>query len=51
MFREPECARSRIPAASWLDRTSLRLAHLFDHFVGLQEQRRRHPDPERLGGL
>jgi hypothetical protein len=29
-----------------LDRTSLRLAHLFDHLVGADEQRRRDPKPE-----
>jgi hypothetical protein len=34
-----------------LDRTSFRLAHLFDHFVGAAEQRERHSDAERLGGL
>src|SRR6187431_477472 len=34
-----------------LDRTSLRLAHSFDHLVGSREQRGRHVDPERLCGL
>src|SRR6516162_8821714 len=34
-----------------LDRTSLRLAHLFDHLVGAGEERRRHFDAERLRGL
>ena len=34
-----------------LDRTSLRLAHLFDHLVGASEQRWRDGEAERLGGL
>jgi hypothetical protein len=34
-----------------LDRTSLRLAHLFDHLVGADEQSGRHSKAERLGGL
>jgi hypothetical protein len=34
-----------------LDRTSLRLAHSFDHLVGAREQRRRHLHAQRLGGL
>src|SRR5438552_2412524 len=34
-----------------LDRTSLRLAHLFDHLVGPNEQRRRHGEAERFGRL
>jgi ATP-dependent DNA ligase len=34
-----------------LDRTSLRLAHLFDHPVGARDERRRHIKAERLGGL
>src|SRR5215469_6257753 len=33
-----------------LDRTSLRLAHLLDHFVCAGEQRRRHGEAERLRG-
>src|SRR5262249_43467655 len=33
------------------DRTSLRLAHSFDHLVGAGQQRRRHLQPERLGRL
>ena len=31
-----------------LDRTSLRLAHLFDHLVGAGEQRRRHDEAKRF---
>src|SRR5215467_9519861 len=31
-----------------LDRTSLRLAHSFDHLVGKRQQRRRNGEPERL---
>src|SRR2546427_8784499 len=34
-----------------LDRTSLRLAHSFDHLVGAGEQRERESDAERLGSL
>src|SRR5262245_47713276 len=34
-----------------LDRTSLRLAHSFDHLVGEREQRRRHFDAERARRL
>src|SRR3954451_8815947 len=34
-----------------LDRTSLRLAHLFDHLVGGHLHDQRHLEPERLGGL
>src|SRR5262250_114222 len=33
-----------------LDRTSLRLAHSFDHLVSAGEQRRRQLDAERLRG-
>src|SRR6516162_5969270 len=33
-----------------LDRTSLRLAHLFDHLVGGDEQLVRHGEAEHLGG-
>src|SRR5215510_7911917 len=33
-----------------LDRTSLRLAHLFDHLVGKQQERFRDGEPERLAG-
>src|SRR5215471_7072403 len=33
-----------------LDRTSLRLAHLFDHLVGAQEKGLGQLQPERLGG-
>src|SRR5947209_2545634 len=32
-----------------LDRTSLRLAHSFDHLVGAGEQRGRHVEAERFG--
>src|SRR5262249_49003440 len=34
-----------------LDRTSLRLAHLFDHLVGQELHRVRHLDAEGLRGL
>jgi hypothetical protein len=34
-----------------LDRTSLRLAHLLDYLVGASEQRERHGETERPGGL
>src|SRR5262245_2046790 len=34
-----------------LDRTSLRLAHSFDHLVGAAEQREWHREPKRLGSL
>src|SRR6516164_578492 len=34
-----------------LDRTSLRLAHLFNHLVGKREQPVINPESERLGGL
>src|SRR5215467_13171024 len=34
-----------------LDRTSLRLAHLFDYLVGAGEQRLRNFQVERLGGF
>src|SRR5262245_40964495 len=33
-----------------LDRTSLRLAHLFDHLVGEREYLCRHVEAERVGG-
>ena len=33
-----------------LDRTSLRLAHLFDHLVGAEQERFRDCQPEGLGG-
>src|SRR5215831_6389025 len=31
-----------------LDRTSLRLAHSFDHLVGAEQEGFRHPETERL---
>src|SRR5580704_14898561 len=34
-----------------LDRTSFRLAHLFDYLVGASKQRKWHRKPERLGRL
>src|SRR5262249_49370554 len=34
-----------------LDRTSLRLAHSFDHLVGAGEKRRRHIEVERPSGV
>src|SRR5438445_13595703 len=34
-----------------LDRTSLRLAHSFNHLVCAREQRGRYVEAERLGGL
>src|SRR5437667_9017217 len=34
-----------------LDRTSLRLAHLFDHLVGQRQQPVRNGEADRLGGL
>src|SRR6516164_7915891 len=34
-----------------LDRTSLRLAHSFDHFVGENVELRRNHQPKRVGGL
>src|ERR1700752_3358469 len=33
------------------DRTSLRLAHSFDHLVGARDERRRQLEAERLGGF
>src|SRR5262245_26247595 len=37
--------------AEWLDRTSLRLAHLLDNFLSAGEQRGRHRNTKRFGGL
>src|SRR5436305_12824677 len=34
-----------------LDRTSLRLAHSFDHLVGAGDERRRHSNAKRPGSL
>src|SRR6266436_6280071 len=34
-----------------LDRTSFRLAHLLDHFVGARNERRRHIQTDRLSRL
>jgi hypothetical protein len=34
-----------------LDRTSSRLAHLFNHLVGERQEPRRHSEAECLGGL
>src|SRR6516164_189419 len=34
-----------------LDRTSLRLAHSFDHLVGARDERRRDGEADRLRGL
>src|SRR5438128_12287134 len=34
-----------------LDRTSLRLAHSFDHLIGAREHRGRQVEAERLSGL
>jgi hypothetical protein len=39
------------PDIHWLDRTSLRLAHLFDHFVSDCQQRFRDGKIKRFGGL
>jgi hypothetical protein len=46
-----ECYSLLGPDLHRLDRTSLRLAHSFDHLIGATEQREWNCEAERLGSL